>query len=481
MKYAIWVKLNNFIHKDYVANTLINWGETNVPLDKEDIFKLYKRLLEERGCKKEIIRIVFYYHNKTVFALRTQKPTKEELGKVNEKAAGLRSIVNYFGNDPRKWIKRTFNKPEELAVDPIARQHAEIVENPLQDSYIWKIKENLQMDFPDEADLLSYQNDFLDEDDKYVPPETKIEDLTIQTNNLELEDKGRGIKISTFDPETESVSAWIDNNVYSLELYGTRDEGKIIARLLNGLPENLLFAVRRDLQTSYPKGKNGRGENLTVEEFKNILGTHAQQTPVDLQRSLEKMSITGSTMNLREFYFKLMAILSALYPNTTNEEDKTKLVTQHFRQKLPANIRNSQILSTSETQGLELVKLAQRLMDSNKNSTTYSNKMGVGHGYRARGGFRGRGRGRGRGGFHQTRNQQNVRSSYQYNRRNHRNEKGHSTLDRDNNSRKNNDRRTSNQRGNCNFCGMAGHWQKDCYAYKKAKDLRREEVKARST
>ena len=166
MKYAIWVKLNNFIHKDYVANTLINWGETNVPLDKEDIFKLYKRLLEERGCKKEIIRIVFYYHNKTVFALRTQKPTKEELGKVNEKAAGLRSIVNYFGNDPRKWIKRTFNKPEELAVDPIARQHAEIVENPLQDSYIWKIKENLQMDFPDEADLLSYQNDFLDEDDK---------------------------------------------------------------------------------------------------------------------------------------------------------------------------------------------------------------------------------------------------------------------------------------------------------------------------
>ena len=204
---------------------------------------------------------------------------------------------------------------------------------------------------------------------------------------------------------------------------------------------------------------------------KRILETHAQQTPVDLQRSLEKITITGSTTNLREFYFKLMAILAALYPNTTNEEDKTKLVTQHFRQKLPTNIKNSQILSTSEAQGLELVKLAQRLLDANKNSSTYSNKIGVGHGNKFRGNFRGRGRGRGRGGFH-SRNNTNGSRGFRG-----RSQGGWSKS----NEYKGNDKRRSNQKGNCHFCGMAGHWQKDCYAYKKAKDLRREEVKSRGT
>lgn len=471
MKQAIWVKLNQSIHKDYVTNTLIHWGAKNVPQDKESIFKLYNKYLEERGCNKQILRLVFYYNKNTVYALRTKRPTTEELAKVNGKVAGLKTIINFLGDSTDKWIPRTFNKPEELVSDPIARQHAEIIENPVENSYTWKIKENFEMEFPEEKHLLDYQADFLEDENKFTPSEPKVDDLVVKTNNLELEDKGRGIKISTFDPETESVSAWIDNNVYSLELYGTREEAKIIARLLSGLPENLLFAVRRDLQTSYPKGKNAAGTALTIDEFKRILETHAQQTPVDLQRSLEKLTITGSTTNLREFYFKLMAILAALYPNTTNEEDKTKLVTQHFRQKLPTNIKNSQILSTSEAQGLELVKLAQRLLDANKNSSTYSNKIGVGHGNKFRGNFRGRGRGRGRGGFH-SRNNSNGSRGFRG-----RSQGGWSKS----NEYKGNDKKGSNQKGNCHFCGMAGHWQKDCYAYKKAKDLRREEVKSRGT
>ena len=175
------------------------------------------------------------------------------------------------------------------------------------------------------------------------------------------------------------------------------------------------------------------------------------------------MSITSGSSNLREFYFKLMAILTALYPNTTNASDKTKLVTQSFRQKLPSNIRNSTIFTTSELEGLELVKLAQRLMDANKSSNTSSNKMHTS----GRGGYRGRGRGGYRG---------NGRDSNSYrgsNRGGSRGRGGYRGRGRGRNTDNTYNRQPNDK---CNFCGLPGHWQKDCRAYEKAKQARREEL-----
>ena len=98
------------------------------------------------------------------------------------------------------------------------------------------------MDFPNEESLLSYDTDLLDEDDKFHPTaeveniqsHTDSNTLQVNTSSSESSDYRNRIKISEFDPGKKSVTSWVDNNVYSLELYGTRDESKLVARLLNG-------------------------------------------------------------------------------------------------------------------------------------------------------------------------------------------------------------------------------------------------------
>ena len=126
----------------------------------------------------------------------------------------------------------------------MASIHAESLTNPLSDkhAFCWEVKSNFEMDFPNEESLLSYDTDLLDEDDKFHPTaeveniqsHTDSNTLQVNTSSSESSDYRNRIKISEFDPGKKSVTSWVDNNVYSLELYGTRDESKLVARLLNG-------------------------------------------------------------------------------------------------------------------------------------------------------------------------------------------------------------------------------------------------------
>ena len=464
MPSALLVALNKSVKKDFLVQLLSHWGVTSLPDKKEELVQKFKEYNQSKGVRSDVIRIVLFYHNKSIFVLRSAPVSKEESDALGEQTVeGLAKISNKLGSAAENWKKYTFSDSKQLKKDSLARIHAESICNPFttETAFKWELKEDFEMDFPSQEELLDYKCDILDEEEKFTP--ASVAKLEAKTNNLSISDYKNRIKISTFDPEKESVTSWIDNNVYSLELDGIRDEPKIVARLMSGLPDPLLFAVRQDMQNTFPGGKRN-GEDIKITDFADLLTVHANQTAVDLQRSLDKLQISAGS-NLRESYFKLLAILTALYPKTTDEEDKKKLVTQYFRQKLPSNIRNSAIITTSEAQGLDLVKLAQRLMDANKSESISSNKMGVGHG---RGG---RGRGRGRGGSYSSRFKQNGGRNNGFRSQGGRSKGPGNYKNNGKTGYKDQKRETF-----CNFCGLKGHWERDCREYSKAKQARREEL-----
>ena len=94
----------------------------------------------------------------------------------------------------------------------------------------------------------------------------------------------------------------------------------MIAKLLSGLPDELRYAVRTDMQQEFPKeGGIYRG---TVKDFVRIPKLHSMQTGVD---------------------------------------DMT--ATAKFREKLPNYLRSNQLIASSTESGLKLVSLAQRIMN----------------------------------------------------------------------------------------------------------------------
>ena len=135
---------------------------------------------------------------------------------VYKKLRGLQSIINKFGDNKEDWSKYVFSKPESLTADSLTRIHAESLTNPLsaKHAFCWVVKSNLEMDFPNEETLLSYDTDLLEEDDKFYPT-TEVENLqihtdsnTLQVNTISAEtsDYRNRIKISEFDPEKGSVT-----------------------------------------------------------------------------------------------------------------------------------------------------------------------------------------------------------------------------------------------------------------------------------
>ena len=192
-----------------------------------------------------------------------------------------------------------------------------------------------------------------------------INTFTAQTNgktaNADEATFAKDIRIQKFDPEKMDAQTWASNNCYELEMSGYRNEKKIIAKLLSGLPDELRYAVRADLQNNYPKVNGIYGG--TVADFIKTLKQHAMQTTADMQESLQMLTL-GSQRDLRRFFYQIKSLVDSTLTDKQRESGVAELIaTAKFREKLPNYLRNNQLIASSTESGLKLVGLAQRVMN----------------------------------------------------------------------------------------------------------------------
>ena len=477
-KFPLAVKLNSALPSDFLKQQLILWGveQTAVPDRQAEVLTAVQNFLEARRIPSNKLKVYTFAAGNALYLLHAQPEVKFcKSNWADLEVKGLGAYRNTLGDDPNLWDPFVFTDPASIS-DPIARLQAENISNPAKFESILKFSVKANMDLAqitpssgkdDDIDaILADGNRFQAASATQPEPaqpqaapvnpgisvdydETKTEridgenvmnavtskrtEVKVNMTNTSESTAFKDIKIQRFDPERIEVTTWVGNQVYELELSGMKNEQKIIAKLLSGLPDELRYAVRTDLQSEYPKVNGAYGG--TIADFTDILKKHSMQTLEDMQEALQQLKL-GNGKDLRKFFYQIKGLVDA---TLTDEQRATgvsdMLTTAKFREKLPAHLRNNQIIASSTKSGLALVGLAQRVLNRcktdgvNANNFTTDKKKKP---FKGKGGFK---KGGGK-----------------------KNDKG------------------SKDDKYCDFCGLKGHILADCYKYNEAKRARREEV-----
>ena len=484
-KFPLIIKLNAAFPTAYLAQQLVLWGvkQDEVPQRAAEVLTTINRHLEEKlqlSAKK--LKVYFFAVNNKLYLLNSSPPLEaNNPAWIDLELKGLGAINSKLGDNPENWDRFVFTVPE-LISDPIARLQAENLSNPLKFEETFKIERKDSFDMSrisreDEkdsvCDALLDEGSFIygrgqegqdahqgapyeeNEEDKPTVPSTgytsNADSLTEQAGKLKVNTfsasevlSNKDIRIQKFDPDKMDAQTWTGNQVYELEMSGYKDEKKMIAKLLSGLPDELRYAVRTDLQQTCPKVNGEYGGS--IQEFLTILKTHAMQTTADMMESLSMLRL-GNNKDLRRFYYQVKSLVDATLTTKQRDSGVSELIaTAKFREKLPNYLRNNQLIASSTESGLALVGLAQRVMNRCKPEGVEANAFQTSSGK----GWKGRKEGGQKG-------------------------KWNNKSKSDGKSGKNKSDVT------CHFCGLSGHKMDACYSFLAAKKARREELEKRSS
>ena len=479
-KYPLLVKCNAALPFEYLRQQLILWGKNpnEVPPKAAAVLAAVNTHLEDNlKLKAKKLKVYFFAVNNKLYLLNASPPLEaNNPALIDLDIKGLGAVNLKLGEDPKNWDRFVFTAPEYIS-DPVAKLQATNLSDPLKFDSEFKVERKASFDMSqiskeDEidnvCDMLLDEGQFmyqdvwnssressnscnedvaakteLNEDDEQVAEQFK--NIKINTSEVSPGDKtstalanafAKDIRIQRFDAEKQDAQTWVANNCYELEMSGLRDEKKIIARLLSGLPDELRYAVRTDLQNSFPKKDGVYGG--TVADFVKILKEHAMQTTADMQESLQMLQL-GSQRDLRRFYYQIKSLVDSTLTDKQRDSGVSELIaSSKFREKLPNYLRNNQLIASSTEEGLKLVGLAQRVMNRCKSDNVPANTFNT----------KGDNNNKGRKG-------QQSRGQQRYNAR----------------SKPNKDKDIE-----CHFCGLRGHHIENCYSYNAAKKSRREEI-----
>lgn len=432
-------------------------GDTKTPKDQL-LSKLREHLISKK-LSGDLIKAIFVVSNNQIFLLPAGPPSTEgekaALDK-NIEAAGIKTVRDKLSTDAayRNYIHLNF----ATIKDDIARDAAHKLSRETEKDY-YKIIEYsiIGSDMSDSDDSL---------DLKIIETEAReimANVLTSEGNNEESSNDTQ-LKIPKIDKfsEKNNVDAWLDNATFILEMAGLRDKKKIIAHLLGGLDQNLLLSVRQALQS-----KTG---DLTTEDFRQALRQAAHQTDSDMVRQMQRLKYTDDMTNLKDLYLKISSLNRALFPKITDETTRTNLDTREFKEKCPKDIKNHSVFKTSDKTGYELVALAQRLLDANKNEME-SNYFNSGRrnqqNSNGRNQFQNRGfkNNRPDGRRHQNYGQghQRYKSNNNFNRQNYNNNyRPNRSSGQHNGPSKRQNNQNFRREIRCNFCQNKGHIEDEC-------------------
>ena len=492
-KFPLIIKLNAAFPTAYLAHQLLLWGvkQDEVPHRAAEVLTALNRHLEEKlqlNAKK--LKVYFFAVNNKLYLLNASPPLEaNNPAWINLELKGLGALNSKLGDNPENWDRFVFTVPE-LISDPIARLQAENLSNPLKFEETFKIERKDSFDMSkitteDEKDSIcdalldegsfiysqsqanlsvpaheaAHQGAPHAENEEEKPTVSSQEytsnadSLTQQASKLQVNTfsasevlSNKDIRIQKFDPDKMDAQTWTGNQVYELEMSGHKDEKKMIAKLLSGLPDELRYAVRTDLQQTYPKVDGEYGG--TVQDFLSILKTHAMQTTADMMESLSMLRL-GNNKDLRRFYYQVKSLVDATLTTKQRDSGVSELIaTAKFREKLPNYLRNNQLIASSTESGLALVGLAQRVMNRCKPEGVEANAFQTSSGK----GWKGKKEGGNKGKWNKGNNKQKS------------------------------DGKTGKNRSDviCHFCGLSGHKMDVCYSFLAAKKARREEIEKRS-
>ena len=484
-KYPLLIKCNAAFPTSYLQQQLILWGASEpnkVPTRSAEVLTAINTYLEENlqlTAKK--LKVYFFALQNKLYLLNASPPLEaNNPAWINLQVKGLGAVSAKLGDDPKDWDRFTFTDPSHIS-DPIARLQAEELSNPLKFDSAFKIERKSTFDMSEisredakdnTCDALLEEGSFLydgstgtnatpvpsisqerEEEESFVPEtsaKTEVaddrDDLVslanhLRVNALETETamSAKDIRIQKFNPETMDAQTWVGNQVFELELSGFRSEQKMIAKLLSGLPDELRYAVRTDLQQSFPKVNDAY--SATIADFLDILKTHAMQTQADMMESLAMLKL-GTNKDLRRFYYQIKSLVDSTLDDKQRASGVSELLaTAKFKEKLPNHLKNNQLIASSTESGLKLVGLAQRVMNRCKSDSIASNSF-------------------------QTKKSWNGK----YNGKKGGKKGG-----------KNKDTDKRDKDVTCDFCGLKGHAISNCYSFQAAKKLRREELAAKKS
>ena len=489
-KFPVLCKLNAAFPTSYLQQQLLLWGvkPDEVPQRAADVLTAVNRHLEDKlQLRAKKLKVYFFAVSNKLYLLNSSPPLEaNNPAWIDLEVKGLGALNKKLGDDPKNWDRFVFTVPEFIS-DPIARLQAEDLSNPLKFENAFKIERKSSFDMSnltteDEKDSVcdalldegsfmygpgdlsqqaaqesAYQDaqsaEFEDEKPTFSSTNytSNVENLTQQAGKLQVNTfsasevlSTKDIRIQRFDPDKMDAQTWTGNQVYELEMSGLKNEKKMIAKLLSGLPDELRYAVRTDLQQNYPKIDGEYGG--TVAEFLTILKTHAMQTTADMMESLSMLRL-GNNKDLRKFYYQVKSLVDATLTTKQRDSGVSELIaTAKFREKLPNYLRNNQLIASSTESGLKLVGLAQRVMNRCKHEGVEANTFQSSSGK----GWKGKKDGR-------------------FNKKW---------------KKKEGDDKSKGERKSgmtCDFCGLDGHKMDTCYAFTKAKKLRREEIEKRGS
>ena len=481
-KFPLLVKSNAALPFEYLRQQLILWGKNpdEVPPKAAAVLAAVNTHLEDNlKLKAKKLKVYFFAVNNKLYLLNASPPLEaNNQALIDLDIKGLGAVNLKLGEDPKNWDRFVFTAPEYIS-DPVARLQATNLSDPLKFDSEFKVerKSNFDMsqiskedEMDNVCDMLLDEGQFMYQDvwnssnepsnscnedaatktesqDNYEPVVEQFKNIDINTIEVSPGDKtsaalanafAKDIRIQRFDAEKQDAQTWVANNCYELEMAGLRDEKKIIARLLSGLPDELRYAVRIDLQTNFPKKDGVYGG--TVADFVKILKEHSMQTVADMQESLQMLQL-GSQKDLRRFYYQIKSLVDSTLSDKQRDSGVSELIaSSKFREKLPNYLRNNQLIASSTESGLKLVSLCQRVMNRCKSDNVAANTFNT-KGYNNN-------NNKGRKG-------QQGRGQQRYNAK----------------SKPNKDKDIE-----CHFCGLRGHRLDNCYSYNAAKKSRRDEI-----
>ena len=391
-------------------------GET----PKGKLIAILKEHLIAKGLSGQVIRGIFVIHSKKLYLLPASEPSiegeKTLQGKPDSDIGGIRNVRNRLKNDNNY---RKFIHLNSLTISDDKAREACIKLNADTEKQYYAILSYETYSESDESHSGAESETGSMDELLNIPEIMHVAEINANEPEETTTFKASTPKIEKFDAK-QNVDSWVQNQVYILEMSGLRDQKKIISHLLGGLGTNLLQAVRQELQT-----KNQ--EELKTDNFKQALRNAAHQTDADLIRQLSNLKFHPESMpTMKDLYLKITALNQALYPKVKDAETQKTMNTEEFKKKVPKAIRDSPNFQISDLKGYDLVDLAQRLADANKNEleTNYFQSGG------------------------------NKKSPF------FSNQGGRFSKKRYNNNRK---------QIRCNYCKIPGHKESECYRKKREK------------
>ena len=480
-KYPLLVKCNAALPFEYLRQQLILWGKNTdeVPPRAASVLAAVNTHLEDNlKLKAKKLKVYFFAVNNKLYLLNASPPLEaNNPALIDLDIKGLGAVNSKLGEDSKNWDRFVFTDPEYIS-DPVAKLQASNLSDPLKFDGQFKVERKSSFDMsqiskedePDNVcDMLLDEGQFMYQDvwnsskessssrnedtaakteiqDDDEPVAERLKNININTLEVSPGEKtstevafAKDIRIQRFDADKQDAQTWVANNCYELEMAGLRDEKKIIARLLSGLPDELRYAVRTDLQANFPKKDGVYGG--TVADFIKILKEHAMQTTADMQESLQMLQL-GSQKDLRRFYYQIKSLVDSTLTDQQRDSGVSELIaSSKFREKLPNYLRNNQLIASSTESGLKLVGLAQRVMNRCKSDNVAANTFNT--------------KGYNNNNYNKGRKGQQGRGQQRYNAK----------------SKQNKDKDIE-----CHFCGLRGHRIENCYSYNAAKKSRREEL-----